>query len=248
MKAVRWLVFANPESAAETTVHFLPATPGAATPYPVEMAFTVYGRGVERSRLAIDGARLFHPDGVRIASLFPLESADPTNMVALEVDVYSSQTRSDVSASQCVIEFSNIERPLKFAPRKMIMQDEVQGNVTPPLTTPTPHLLMKDASVTPSIVIVNGTQSELRPGIYIKESKGGEVVKSIVPLGQVPPASVVERKLEGATFTNLYPQEMSWGLMKSLSVTTDYLPTDSISYYLIYRDTNTSKITSVQAI
>lgn len=268
MKAVRWVTFSNPTRQNGTIFHFLPATPGAATPYPVEMAFTIYGRAIKRVRKVIEGARLFHPDGVMLESLFAIEPGTADTICGVELEIYCNQVRADVSSSQCLVEYLDHELPIKYIPRKIVIDsdskvhssakkviankggvEQVESDQSDDIQcasqTGTTHLIMKDAMISPSIVIVNGSENEIRPDVYSIEDRHGEKSRSLLPLGQVSASSVIERKIEGALLANVTPQEMSWGLMRSITICASYDRSSAVAYYLVYRDTKSNDITSV---
>ncbi|MDZ4786618.1 MAG: hypothetical protein SGJ02_11140 [bacterium] len=251
MKSVKWIAFSSQDRGTGTVVHFLPATPGAATPYPVELSFTIFGRGIEKKTLAVEGARLFHPDGVKIESLFGIRPSDGDSSYGIEIDVFCSQARSDVSASQCLIEFPLREGPLKFSPTRIILQDAIQKNEEDFIEYKEEKrrsILIKDALLSPSIVIVNSSAKDMRPEVYYSEIKNDEEVLQMIPLGQVAAQSVVERKLDSAFFNDVKPQELSWGLVRSRSIMAVSNSESGVSYSVVFRDTKTSKITSVLSL
>jgi len=251
MKSVRWLSFLNPDRANGTIIHFLAATPGAATPYPVALSLTLFGRGATPRALSIDGARLFHPDGVKVEDLFAISSAEADSLNGLVIDIFCHQARADVSASQCIVEFISKEGSVKYSPKRTVLRD-ANSNLTQEQVVPKEDVspervaqLIRDSMLVPSLVVVNGLETELRPEIFTRDAGTSE--KAALPLGQIGSCSVVERKLDGAAFADVSPHEMSWGNIRSrlISVNND---DRQIASYVLYRDSKTTRISSIQAL
>lgn len=247
MRSVRWHTLLNPDRKAGTVVHFLPATPGAATPYPVELSLSIFGRGITSKTVSIDGARLFHPDGVKVEDAFALSGTEAESMIGLRVEVYSNQLRSDVSASQCLVEFADRSGPITFAPSRYIVKQDSTSDKTQPIEDIPERAvyLVKDAVLAPSIVALNSLDIDYRPEITVRDGIGPQL--GLLPLGQVAPKSVLERKLDGALFNEIAPQEMSWGNVRTRLFSTKSEAKET-ALFLLYRDARTTKIVSVQAL
>lgn len=247
MRSVRWHTLLNPDRKAGTVVHFLPATPGAATPYPVELSLSIFGRGITARTISIDGARLFHPDGVKIEEVFALSGAEAESMIGLRVEVYSNQLRSDVSASQCLVEFVDRNGPITFSPARFVVKQDASSDKNPTVEEVAERTiyLVKDAMLSPSIVALNSLDMDYRPEITIRDGVGSQT--GLLPLGQVAPKSVLERKLDGALFNEVVPQEMSWGNVRTRLFSTKSEAKET-ALFLLYRDARTTRIVSVQAL
>jgi hypothetical protein len=247
MRTVKWAAFLNPDRKVGTLVHFLPGTPGAATPYPVEVALTVFGRSLPQKTISLDGARLFHPDGVRVEDIFTFSDSDPDSLIALQVEVFSKQQKSDVSASQCIVEFPSIDKPVLFSPSKAIINlDPQKGTeVSPAAASEVRILAIKDPNLTPSLLMINGDKFDLRPEVHYDDTEDSK--RALMPLGQISPLSVLERKLDGTIFGEPLAREASWGNVRTRILAAKASPAGS-AMYLLYRDVKTSKLTSVHAI
>jgi hypothetical protein len=247
MRAVTWTGFLNPDRKSGTYVHFLPATPGAATPYPVEVSVSVFGRGLPRKRISLEGARLFHPDGIKVEDIFALQEVDSENAVGFQLEIFAAQQRSDVSASQCLVQFGSEAGPVMFSPvKKLIKSDPQSGAILPDNTEQfAPINALKDAVLAPSLFIVNTTINEYRPEVFYKDLP--QVDSSLVPLGQVMNSSVLERRLDGTIFGEPAARELSWGNVRSRMLS--LRKTDNgVACFLVYRDVKTSRISSVHAL
>lgn len=247
MRTVKWSAFLNPDRKIGTLVHFLPGTPGAATPYPVEVGLTVFGRNLPQKTISLDGARLFHPDGVRVEDIFSFSESDPDSLIALQIEIFSKQQKSDVSASQCIIEFPSIDRPVLFSPSKAIINlDPQKGQEIPGIESSESRILaMKDSNLTPSLLMINGDKFDLRPEVHYDDAQ--ETKRALMPLGQISPLSVLERKLDGTIFGEPVAREASWGNVRTRVLAAKASPAGS-AMYLVYRDVKTSKLTSVHVI
>lgn len=247
MKSVSWLAFLNPNRKAGTLIHFFPATPGSATPYPVDLSVSLFGRGVPKRTISLEGARLFNPDGVRIEDIFSLAEADDESTLALQIELQTNNAKSDISASQCLIELPSAEGGLIFAPHKSVLTVNAQNSneLLENVGSEKVIMAMKDSQLCPSVLVVNCKQNELRPEIYYRDLR--ESPKALMPLGQVAPMTALERKLDGTVFGEPQPREMSWGNLRTRVLSAESGHRD-MAMYLIYREVKTSKIVSVHAL
>lgn len=247
MRAVTWTGFLNPDRKSGTYVHFLPATPGAATPYPVEVSVSIFGRGLPRKRISLEGARLFHPDGIRVEDIFALQEIDAENSVGFQLEVFAAQQRSDVSASQCLVQFGFGVGAVTFSPAKKVIKSDPQTGaiIVDDSERFAAISALKDSMLAPSLFIVNTTTNEHRPEVFYRdmpESQG-----ALVPLGQVVSNSVLERRLDGTIFGEPAARELSWGNVRSRLLR--LRKTDNgVASFLVYRDVKTSRISSVHAL
>lgn len=247
MKSVFWSAFLNPNRKAGTLVHFFPATPGSATPYPVDLSVSIFGRGVPKRTISLEGARLFNADGVRVEDIFSLADADEEASLALQIEVQSVQAKTDISASQCLVEFPSADGGIIFAPYRSVLSDNPQtpSDVVESQPMERVILAMKDSQLCPSVMVVNCRQSDLRPEIYYRDLKDSP--KALMPLGQLAPMTALERKLDGTVFGEPQPREMSWGNLRSRILSAESGHQD-MAMYLIYREVKTSKMVSVHAL
>lgn len=246
MRSIQWLTFYMPDKSQQTRLHFFPASPIAATPFPVDLSVTIFGRYIEPKRMTIDGARMFQPDGMRLEDVFQLPDQAAESPFGLLVEISCPQPRADVSASSCMMEIMSADGfvrykvpPIKQSETEEVEQEEELERCS---------LLMRDSYFAPSIVVVNATDSELKPQLMSFSTQNPDGTRELIPVGQLGPWSVLERKLEGVLFSNVEPEEFSWGLMRARTIVPVGLPEQGVSCYVMYRDAKINTIQSIRAI
>ena len=66
MQSVKWVSFGISNALTRTIVHFFPSEGGITAPFPATCALRIFGQGLIEKKVVIEGARLSHPDGVRV--------------------------------------------------------------------------------------------------------------------------------------------------------------------------------------
>ena len=70
-QVVSWVAPVVSSGLTRTVVHFFPAARGVASPYSVSCRLTLFGGGIERRSVVLEGARLNQPDGLFVDEAFP---------------------------------------------------------------------------------------------------------------------------------------------------------------------------------
>jgi hypothetical protein len=99
----------------KTLVHFYPATSGVSAPYNVICRVALFGKGFDRKTVALDGARLSQPDGVRLEDLFPGLGDTVNGVFGIEVEISTNQPRVDLGCSWCVVECVHGAHALRYS-------------------------------------------------------------------------------------------------------------------------------------
>jgi len=66
MQCIRWITFGLSTAVAETLVHFFPSAGNVSAPYPALCKIRAFSDGDTIGEVTLEGARLSHPDGLRI--------------------------------------------------------------------------------------------------------------------------------------------------------------------------------------
>lgn len=103
MNHVHWIGFVKTGTLCSTIVHFLGAASGISAPYPIQCSLSVFGDGIETKSVALEGMRLYQPDGVKINDVFPFLK-DSTKTHGLLIELSCVQQRIDLSPTNCFIE------------------------------------------------------------------------------------------------------------------------------------------------
>jgi len=228
MQSVKWMSFGISNALTRTVVHFFPSEGGVTGPYPASCALRIFGKGVQEKRIVIEGARLSHPDGVRVEDAFPALKSDQVGLFGLEIEVSTIQPRVDIGASSCVVELASKGHSAKFWPKKLEIivsstaivtskfsqkklydpkttdaehpEDQVDtAPATPPVARVFP--ILKDSFNSTSVVVVNGTTDVFRAPVTMLElaRDGSERFESDLSIGSVAAANTSETTLGDET-------------------------------------------------
>jgi len=103
--SVRSLVFCLSTASIKTRIHFFPSAGAAGGHLPISCLLTLFGKGVEKRSVLLDGGRLNQPDGLRLEDAFPALRGDVSGVFGLEIQLSCSQGRVNLLHSQTAIEF-----------------------------------------------------------------------------------------------------------------------------------------------
>ncbi len=255
MQSVKWVTFGISNALTRTVVHFFPSEGGVTAPYPASCSLRVFGAGIIEKRVVIEGARLSHPDGVRVEDAFPALKSDGTGIFGLEIEVETLQPRIDISASGCVVELASKGHSARFWPKRLLeiptgvikgakakevaAEAEVKQKVA---VAP----ILKDSFSTTSLVVVNGSGESFRPNLCAVASSGDS---EEIPLASLSEGNAAETNLEEGFFQNAHTEECTWGTVRSKPmVLRDPSSYEGKGVFLMYRDALTRRPVSVYAL
>lgn len=115
-QSVRWVGFCQSTAVTRTLVHFFPSAGNVTAPYAANCKLTVFGRGLTRRSLQIEGARLSHPDGLKIEDVFPEVRENTSSLYGIEIELSTGQQRVDMSASSSIFEIVTGGQSVKYLP------------------------------------------------------------------------------------------------------------------------------------
>lgn len=224
---VRWFGFGASNALMKSTVHFFPSSGDVSAPYPATCRLTVFGQGRSSKTVALEGARLSQPDGVRCEDIFPELGDENSNFFGIELEITSPQPKLDLSASACVIELGTRSQSTRYAPLR------VGENAV----TSQPTLLVKDALTTTSIVVVNASAEPFDCDLGVT----GASVR------EVPARSVEELAISDQVFDSVQPQQCSFGLLRARrGFIRAHAPLQGI--FVLYRDAVNKRPMSVMPL
>lgn len=224
MQSVRWLSFSLASSLTRTLVHFFPYSHTVAAPYVSQCRLTVFGPGVERRTVILDGARLSHPDGVKVEDAFPelssVADATPSGF-GLEIELLTLQQRADLGASGCVVELTaptrNTGQICRYWPSRLPDSISELPSDGPTISPPRTILALRDAFVTTSILVVNGRDEGVKIALSgVVDSTDGATFtgNSYSDSFVAEPGRVTEFDLPAQLFEDAPPQSCGWGLVR----------------------------------
>lgn len=252
--SVRTLVFCLSTASIKTRIHFFPSASGAGGHLPVTCVLTLFGKGIEKKSVMLDGGRLNQPDGLRLEDAFPALRGEVSGVFGLEIRLSCPQGRVNLLHSQAAVEFvssasSTLYGGAPFSPMTEEVDEmsvsSIVDRIEPPLKRSPAAVAVQDGSLTSSLVIVNAGPEALKPELT---HVAGELAKPL-HLGTLSPESVVEVPLEEALFKESRGKETLWGTTKAEKMLLpDFSRSPESSYYILYRDPASKRPVSACAI
>jgi hypothetical protein len=239
MQNISWIAFAVSNTLTKSVMHFFPASNTTNAPYPVIYNVRLFGKEIGEKTITLDDGRLGQPDGVRLEDIFPVLNDSPVGLMALSVDLTISQPKVDISASSCVIEIITASNSVRYFAQQAYVENKKQARGM---------LAVNDAYNLSSLLVVNCNEKALKPDLLILDQKSSELHFNREGLPEIEVNSAFEYSFEEKSYNTVVPQECSWGLFRSSSVSlAETLPPNTAAY-AVYRDTLTKRIVSVKAI
>ena len=237
-QSVRWLAFCASNSITRTVVHFFPSTGAVTAPYAANCNLTLFGAGLEKKTVTLEGARASHPDGVRLEHVFAELVDGASGFLGLEVELFASQPKIDISASSCIIELFSRVSSVRFLPRRLPDPGVEQGGYLP-------GLLLEDGLNTASVILVNSSAA----GFEFKISRLGRpgVVSESGVVAQNAGAQIYawrNEELAGGTLLELGLEQSDPG--REALYLNAALPEQAC--YVLYRDKSQKRLISVCAL
>jgi len=193
-------------------VHFFGSAGTTAGHYPVGCELTVFGKGIEKRSVRLDGGRLNQPDGIRLEDAFPSLATETSGVCGLEVRLDCPQGRINLLNSRVVVEMVSPQFSLSYmAAACRADRVEVEGSV-PTFDSEGPQpvpvaIAIHDRICSPSLIIVNGGSDLQRPDMRHVQRDGAAPLH----LGTVAAESVVEFPLDEALCKQGLVHEVLWG-------------------------------------
>jgi hypothetical protein len=253
--AVKTVMFCLSTSSIKTRVHFFPTAGSTTSHQPIVCVLSLFGKGIEKRAVMLDGGRLNQPDGVRLEEAFPNLRNEASGIFGLEIQLSSQQGRVNLLSSQAAIELVSPQSSLMYNSAPFVPDTdeaaslESQGDISQHLVAGRRRSFvgvgMQDAFLTTSLVMVNSTKETVRPAIFHGVGEGAQSL----PVGNISPESAMEIPLEESLFKNTTPHECLWGLSRAekISVGPDSL-TRHTDFYIMYRDPVRKRPVSVCAL
>jgi hypothetical protein len=245
------LAFCFSTPAIKSRVHFFPSAGVTSGPYSIACMLTLFGKGVERRSVMLDGGRLGQPDGVRLEDAFPSLRGEASGLFGLEIQLSCSQGRVNLLASQAAVElvspqFSAMYSVAAFrhaGEEQQLAGDQQEQQTLSPLKAI--GIAVQESDVASSLIMVNGGTETIKPELF-RVAIGREVP---LHLGTLAPESTIEVPLDESLFRETSPHECIFGLLRAerLCLGAQSRRSDT-EYYLVYRDPETKRPISVVAL
>ncbi|HMO01430.1 MAG TPA: hypothetical protein PKD37_04725 [Oligoflexia bacterium] len=86
-------------------LHLCPVSSVTSVPHPIEVDVGVFGGGIEKLKLAVEGLRLTQPDGILLNKLFPIVFAEAKGLIAIEVNMRVVGVSADIDPNGVFLDF-----------------------------------------------------------------------------------------------------------------------------------------------
>ena len=111
---VKTVMFCLSTSSIKTRVHFFPTAGSSTSHQPITCVLSLFGKGIEKRAVMLDGGRLNQPDGVRLEEAFPTLRSEASGIFGLEIQLSSQQGRVSLLESQAAIELVSPQSSLLY--------------------------------------------------------------------------------------------------------------------------------------
>lgn len=252
---VKTIMFCLSTSSIKTRVHFFPSASSSTSHQPITCVLSLFGKGIEKRSVMLDGGRLNQPDGVRLEDAFPTLRGEASGIFGLEMQLSSQQGRVNLTHSQAAVELVSPQSSLLYMSGPFMADGDVTvegadaGDIASRLQAARRKSFVgvgvQDSCLTTSLIMINSTQESVRPSVF--HGVGPEAQS--LPVGNIAPESAMEIPLEESLFKKSVPHECLWGLSRAekISVGTDSL-TPNTAFYVMYRDPVSKRPVSVCAL
>ena len=239
MQNMNWVAFAISNTLSKSVVHLMPTSNTTNAPYPVTYEITLHAKEFGSKTITLDDGRLGQPDGVRLEDIFPVLNDSPAGLLALSIEMSTSQPKVDLSASKCVVEIITASNSVRFYAKQIAKSSDesIKG-----------MLAVNDAYNFSSLLIVNCSEQQLNSNLLVLDSRNTALNFNNQAMPLIDSNTAMEYNFDEKFYSSVEAQECSWGLFRSNSISlAESLPAKAIAY-AVYRDTLTKRIISVEAL
>jgi len=251
MNSVKTLAFCLSTPSLRTRVHFFPSAGVTSGPYAIACTLTLFGKGVEKRSVVLDGGRLGQPDGVRLEDAFPSLRGEASGLFGLEVELSCSQGRVNLLSSQAAVELVSPSASVQYAVAPFKHRESEPQPMGDHEVRATEGgagacaIALQESHVSSSLVMVNSGTETIKPELF----RVAEKREVPIHVGTLAPESTVEVPLDEALFRDAPPHECIFGLLRAERLFIGgHTRRSDTEYYLVYREPETKRLVSVVAL
>lgn len=238
-------------------IHFFPTAGNAGGHYPVVCSLTLYGKGVEKRTVQLDGGRINQPDGLRLEDAFAGLDGEHPSLLGLDIGLSVAQGRLNLLPSQVFVESVSSQLNLLYggAPFGGVSnaRDEQPEDAAPDRVDSMGlranrcrrvGMVVLEQDRTASLVIVNGGDSVVKPQVSV--FNGGTEIST--QLGTVGANTVFEFPLKEVLAQSIVRHNTMVGDISVARLACNLFENiDQVEVYVLYRHTD-SKIPCVVTV
>lgn len=272
-QSITWVGFICHSPVTRSLVHFFPSAGSITAPYSANCKLTLLGANGAKKSLQIDGARLSHPDGLKVEDVFP-EISDGVPLLGMEVELSTGQQRVDMSGSSALIEIVTGGQSVKYTPKCLMevrkphqvkLPRNITGHSDSPSDMPETHrgsantagpieatgLAVKDSFTQSSVVVINRSQQAVHPTVRLIPDGNCSSEGVRVPCDSILPGATDEIQVDDRLLNRLEGVDAGFGLVRACPLTVQ-LPAvelmQACAMFLVSRDVLTKRVTAVQSL
>lgn len=244
---LKWVGFSVSNTLTRTLVHFFPASGNVTAPYPTVVKLSVFGNGLPVQRVMLEGARLNHPDGVRLEQAFPVLEEHDSGIYGLACELSASEPRVDLQSSACVVELSSRGRSTRYWAKDMrpssILASSISETEEEDSTRTFPVIL--DNLTFSSLLMINSGEETCKIDITLSSGEDHDDPADKPVQEELPPHSLAEVTFKDELVHGLPSSDFSWGSMRAGM---GRVHSDGAQCFLVHRDHKTRRPVSVCAL
>ncbi len=248
MNGVKACLFCLSTPTVKSRIHFFPSAGSTGGHHSVLCQVTIFGKGIERRSVQLDGGRLNQPDGIRLEDAFPSLNVEATGMCGVEMSLMCPQGRVNLLNSRIVIEMVSPQFALAYSAARCRTIEAPEVDSPPNIERTLGSSIgigIHDSSMSSSLVVVNAGDDTFRPD-FSHATQNGDAP---FPIGTVGAGSVVEFPLDDTLCKAGAVRPSLWDDTRVEKVWSEALPAlDSVACYMLYRDPITRRPLSVCAL
>jgi hypothetical protein len=249
VNSVRSLMFCLSTQVVKSRIHFFPTSGSAGGHYPIVCQLTVFGKGIERRSVQLDGGRLNQPDGLRLEDAFPALNLEASGVCGLEVHLSCPQGRVNLTSSRVVIEIVSPQFSVSYSAASFRPDRQVQEGDSSVAALERARafvgVALRDARCSSSLLLINSNREGIRPDFRHGVGGGDEPLH----IGTAAGESVLEFPLDDAIGRHGQVRETLWGDAKIEKIWSPELAeVDGVACYMLYRDPHSKQPVSVCAL
>lgn len=155
MQLMRWIGFFSASPDMRTMVHLFPAAKNVSGPYPVQCRISVFGYGLERQQIVLEGCRCGQPDGIWLEDAFPSLKDESLMLRGVQIEISAAQPHINLGASKFMVEFVHGNFSTRYTPElaPSLLLESTKKRVS--------AIPFQDQSMVTSLLMINPTSIEL---------------------------------------------------------------------------------------
>ena len=240
MQTIRWIAFGLANATTRTALHFYPSAGNVTAPYPVSCKLSVFGEGIEKASISVDGLRLSQPEGIWVDEAFPVLKSGALTLFGLEIVLSCSQHRVELDGSSCIVELNSLAQSVRYWP---VSVEGGSGR-----SRALAAAALRDAFSQTALVAINSTPERQEFAVALSAFESSEPrTLSSAQAPALPPHALAEIPLDlvfDENFAALKVREYSWGVLRArnLALLDSHSP---LVAYALHRDSSSRRILSV---